>query len=393
MNPILFFTGAETVSTEAPHAHRLLNLCITLGINFTAFRGTEDGISFVCSTVAAKRLNAVALELRIPMKRSVGRGLPFLLRRLLCRGGLLAGLFCGVFLIWLSQGYVWDVRITGLQTLTVGEVTEELRACGFGVGSAINEESLSAVENRVLLASDRLAWISVHMEGTVAMVQVVERVDAPAEEGKRPANLVASKDGQIEGMELYRGECLVGIGQAVKAGELLVSGVMDSMVVGARYTRAAGRIYARTETEYLIEIPLTYTEKVYDETEKHEIYLNFFENPMKILKSTGNQEGACDIIEKENRLTCFGPNRLPISVTVKTYRPYREVSRTRDHEAARELAYAALEMQLSALSEDTRLLKKDISVTLTEGSLVLRCIALCIENIAVQVEFEVEGLP
>ena len=393
MNPILFLLGAETVSTEASHAHRLLNLCMTLGVNFTGFHGTASGITFVCSSSAAKRLGAVAAELGIPLKRSVGRGLPFLLLRLLKRGGLLVGAICGILLMVLSQRYVWDVRITGLQEMTAGEVTEELRACGFGVGSVIDESILGAVENRVLLRSDRLAWISVRMEGTVAMVQVVERVETPAEEAKKPANLIASKDGQIEGMELYRGECLVGIGQAVRAGELLVSGVMDSQTVGARYTRAAGRVYARTETEYSVEIPLVYTEKIYSGAEKSEIYLNFFENPMKIFKSTGNRDGACDIIEKENRLTCFGPNRLPISVTVMTYRPYTEITSTRSYEEAQELAYAALDAYLSSLSEDTRLLKKEITVTLTETSLILRCTALCIENIAVQTEFEVDGLP
>ena len=65
----------------------------------------------------------------------------------------------------------------------------------------------------------------------------------------------------------------------------------------------------------------------------------------------------------------------------------------RTPEQALELAYAQLARELGALSGGTQLLRKDISTTLTEGSLILDCTVLCIEDIAMQVEFEIVEEP
>jgi similar to stage IV sporulation protein len=258
------------------------------------------------------------------------------------------------------------------------------------LGSSLRNFRAGELENRVLLQSDDLAWISVNLDGTVARVQVVERADPAGEGGseKRPANLIASCDGQIESVMLYRGECVVKVGQAVRAGELLVSGVYDSQSVGARFTRAAGKILARTERSLRVEIPLETTEKVLLGEEKSGIWLNFFQKSVKIFKNTGNEGGCCDIIRVDNHFTGFGSRELPVSLTVETRRCYEEVPVRRGEEEALELAYLALEEQLSRLSGEVQLLRKDIEVSMTDTSLILDCTVLCIEDIAVQSEFE-----
>ena len=90
---------------------------------------------------------------------------------------------------------------------------------------------------------------------------------------------------------------MVGIGQAVKKGELLVSGIYDSQTEGYRFTRAAGEVLARTERSFVAEIPFTQSVKQPKETKITEIRLNFFNFSLKIFKSTGNITDSCDIIE------------------------------------------------------------------------------------------------
>ncbi|MBE6634395.1 MAG: hypothetical protein E7620_08675 [Ruminococcaceae bacterium] len=393
MNPVLFLFGGRRVTARGARAHELLNLCMRLGVDFDGFRGDGEEISLECGYVAAKKLQRAAEAESLTLSVSELRGLPSVGFFLIRRWGLLLGALCAVLLLCLSQEYVWSVRVTGNQTMTVGEVREELEACGFGVGSRIGQVAMNELENRVLLQSDQLAWITVRMEGTVAVVQVLERATSPEEEPKRPANLVAAKDGQIEGLELFRGECVIKQGQAVRAGELLVSGVYDSQTVGARFTRAAGRVFARTETDFHVEIPLEYTEKVYLNNEKVEIWMNFFQKSMKIFKSTGKTEGACDIIEKENHFSGLGLRDLPVFFTVQTKRYYEERTVARGYEEAEELAYLELERLLAQMPKDTQLLRKEIRVTVTETAVILDCRATCIENIAVQQEFEIAELP
>ena len=391
MNVFLLFFGGRRIQAPADSATAFLDLCLRYGVSYSDFSYDDTGAILVsCSLFTARRLQRLCLERGIAISLQGSVGLPSLCYRYRKRAGLFLGILLAVGMTVLSQKFVWDVRVTGNVTLTETEVLEELERCGFGVGSYIPTFRAGELENRVLIRSDRIAWISVYLDGTVARVQVVERDAAPpAEDPSRPANLVAAFDGQIESLELYRGNCLVSVGQAVKKGDLLVSGVYDSQTVGVRYTRASGRVMARAWQKIKVEIPLVYEEKVYGEGKKGDVFLNFFGFSTKILKSTGNLMGSCDIIEVEKAFDWLGGVSLPMGYTVTTYLPYELRTRERSYEEALTLAYEALEDRLGELSKDVLLLKKSVFTTLTETSVVLECDLLCLMNIAEQVEFEI----
>ena len=286
------------------------------------------------------------------------------------------------------------MQVEGNVNLTDDEIVDALRACGFGVGSYLPTLQVREVENRVLMASERIGWLSINIDGTVARVQIIEHITGKdANDGEnvhsRPANLVATRDGQIEYFELYRGNAVVKVGQAIKAGELLVSGVYDSQTEGFRWTRAAGRVMARTERTIRVEIPLCYEEKVYADAVLQEIELHFFNFSHKIFKNSRNCAILCDIIEYNYSLGKLGGNRLPLSLTRIEARPYYTVTAERTPDEALELCYLELSQKLSALSGEVQLLQKDIVTEMGERSVVLTCTLVCIENIAAQQEFEI----
>jgi similar to stage IV sporulation protein len=326
--------------------------------------------------------------MEIPLCEIKVGGVPFLFLRLGRRPGLWLGIATAVAILLISRWFVWSVDVTGNERMTVSEVLSELEECGFGVGSYIPKVRMGELETRVLIASDKISWISVHMEGTVAKVQIIEHV--PAREIKtKPANLVAAADGQIELIELYRGNCVVKIGQAVRRGELLAGGVYDSQAVGVRFTRAAGRVLARTEHRFSVEIPLRQEKKVYSDKKIDGIELNFFGKTVKIFKNSRNAGGECDIIRREFGHASIGGRTLLIGISV-TYRvEYVTETVAVPPEEAERQAYLSLETRLTSLSEDAELLQKEISVVVTESACILDCRLLCIEDIAVQTEFEI----
>ena len=304
MSIALFLQGNCTVSIPAIHRTAAMNLCMQLGLQYRNFCWCEDGsICFCCTTLSARRFLGICQKKGIDAKIISTKGLPRLLKQFGARVGLIIGAFFAVALMVLSGLFVWDVQVSGNETLTEGEVIAELRACGFGVGSYLPALRVREVENRVLMASERIGWLSINMEGTVARVQVIEHVSGEAAGGgdaatsKRPANLVATRDGQIEYLELYRGNVVVSVGQAVKAGELLVSGLYDSKTGSFRYTRAAGNVMARTERTVTVEIPISYEEKVLEEAVLQEIEVHFFNFSYKIYENSGNFDILCDIIK------------------------------------------------------------------------------------------------
>lgn len=389
-----FLFGKYKVWTEAANRTALLNLCLYHEIAYTDFLYHEDGsISFCIDAIHCRRLRKRAEEAGIDLQMIEGKGAPLFLWKYRKRWGLFIGILVAVTLLCMSQLFVWDIRVVGNVVMSESEVKAELRQCGLTAGSYIPNLHIGPLENRVLLASDRISWISINLSGTVATVQIIEHVEPPQEENTgKPANLIASSDGQIEYVELYRGNCVVNQGQAVKKGELLVSGIYDSNTVGYRYTRASGRVLARIERSITVTVPLVYEQKTYTDQKCAQIDLNFFDFFINIYKRTGNVEGECDIIKEEYGLDLFGLHSLPLSWSVTTAMPYTLSTTERGYEEAVHCAYAELSRELARLSLDAELLEKHIQTTLTDTELILICTVVCIEDIAVQTEFEITEL-
>ena len=386
--PLLLF-GYRTVQTDRNHVAALLNLCLQENMALAGFENTaEGGIRFRVGALSGARLIRACRRDHIPLQTAVG-GFPKYLVRFFCRAGLPAGLFAGLLLLVLSQKFVWSVRVSGNETLTAGQIRQALAGQGLAVGSYLPRLDLGKIETQTLLSTEALSWIAIHKDGTVVEVQVMERAQAP-EKNTNPANLVAARDGQIEVLELYRGHAVVKVGQPVRAGDLLVSGVYDSQTVGYRFTRAAGSVLARTEREICVEIPLFYEEKVYGEPVDGGIGLRFFGFSLNFFKNSRNEGYSCDIIETTTGKDWLGLHDLPVSVLQRTYRPYTVKTAQRSAEEALELAYGELNEELAALSPAVRLLEKRIVTEIGESTLVLKCSLTCVENIAVQQDFNIE---
>ena len=385
--PLLLF-GYRSMETDGKHAAALLDLCLQENLSPARFEALENGgVRFRVGLLAGRRLARACKRAEIPLRTAVG-GAPQMLLWFFRRKGLVAGLLLGVFLLVFSQKFVWSVRVSGNETLTAGEIRRALAAEGLEVGSYLPRLDLGRVETQTLLREDALSWIAVHLDGTVAEVQVVERAAMP-EKSTRPANLIAGRDGQIVELELYRGNAAVKVGDPVRAGDLLVSGVYDSQTQGYRFTRAAGNVLARTKRTLRVEIPLSYEEKVYGEAVRGEIGLQFFKFSWIFLKNSNKALSSCDIIEVTTGKDWLGLHDLPVSASQKIYRPYTVKTISRTAEEALELAWGELEKQLSALSPDILLLEKRTQTQIGGETLALECELICVENIAVQREFEI----
>lgn len=390
-NPVLFLVGSKRFLVKKQDRMAVLNICLFENISYFDFHYDPEGnMMFRCSTREASRLIKQTKKEGIAVSCIASYGLPAFLFRHRSRFGLFFGSLVGIGILLLSQLFVWEVRVTGNRTMTAEEVIGELRACGFGVGTYLPSVQSAELENRVLLASDRISWISLYVNGTVANVQIIEQIPHVREEtSKNPANVIAASDGQIELIALYRGNIAVKVGQAVRKGDLLIGGVYGDETERFRYTRAAGQVFARTERKISVEIPLTFEEKVYQNAKCGEITLNFFDFSAKIFKSAGNSIPTYDIIETDSVPFSFLPHPLPFGWSVTTYLPYTVQNAVRSEQEASDLAFEQLEQELAALSEEVQLLSKRIQVTVTERSVRLECVLECIEDIAVQNEFEI----
>ena len=393
-----YILGYREIRVDAAHSAKLLDLCREFGLAYDRFRGEPDGaVRFRMRLSTAKRLAQACERRGIPVTMGEPKGLPSYIVRHRTRVGLVFGGLMSVALVIYSGLFVWDVRITGNQSLTDHEIRQSLQACGFGVGTSLVGFQADHIENRVLLQNDRIAWISINMKGTVAEVQVREAVYRDPEPNEGPCNVIAGRSGTVERIELEDGNVIVTAGQTVNEGDLLVSGLYDSDRLGIRWTHAAAKVYARTVRTVQIEIPLTYEQKVYGTSGSEQSLSSafvaersviFFAKEIKFSKKTGNVVGSCDTI-RSVAIGRIGNVTLPVSVQTVWYMPYTLEMATRTPAEAEELAYLELARQIGELPGGAELIRKTITTRLTDEAFVLDCTLVCIEDIAVQRPFDV----
>jgi similar to stage IV sporulation protein len=349
---------------------------------------------------AAHSLTRRCREYGIPLRVMGKGGLPFLLRRVTHRPGLWVGGVLAILLVAAAQSVVWDIRVSGNETVSDRAVKESLAACGLSVGTPLRGFHADVIENQVLLKDDRLAWLSVNRKGTVAYVEVREAVKTPTVPPDTPCDVVAAVGGVIEHIELESGNVRVQAGQTVGKGDILVSGIFDSNQLGLRVESAKAKVYARTVRVFTVTIPLSYEQKSYHNAadgegngilcEKSVI---FFGRHIKFSNKCGNAGGFCDIIEDEKSWGLGGGAGFPISFRTVWHLPYEITEATRTYAEAEELAYLALARYIAALPGGATLIGKAVTVRHAADSLTLSCTLTAIEDIAARRIIEVEEKP
>lgn len=386
-----FLFGYVTVRADLESATAILNICMLRCIPYFSIDVSDDGALICFRSNAFIKLKNEADKRGIRYDVVKKSGLTYILAKYRHRYGMLFGMLSAAFLIFLSQQFIWNIEVVGNESITSSAIKAMLSEHGFGVGSFISRVNTDRIENEILVDSDEISWMSINIVGTVAQVQVRENTSADDDVHiSRPANIVAKKSGLVEEVRLYRGNAVTVSGKYVEKGELLISGIFDSNIVGFRYTRAAGTVLARTVTEYLVEIPYKYEEKVYTGAEYCDKYLNFFDYSINICENSRNNEAFYDKIEAVENYSFYDGTQTPFSMRTIRYLEYEVKTAYRTRETAETLAYFELNRQLKSAAESSVTLKKEITPIATGDRFILRCTVVAIEDIAEASEFDVE---
>ncbi len=391
IHPFLFLLGWRRVRVQREDAGRILNLCRQRGFVYRNLRFRDDFLEMDCFPRTAGRLYREAADRGISVVLSELRGFPGIFFRRRKRVGILIGLILCVGIAFWSERVLFYIQVDGNSHLSDRQVIEQLERCGFSVGDFLAGLDTSVLENRVLIASEDIAWISVNLRGNVAHVVIRERQEKPPKEEMTASNLVASRGGVIQWFEEIRGNPAVEIGDAVGEGDLLVGGIYGKEDGPLRLTRASGRVIARTEHRFEIRIPLVYEKKEYTGVLKTEKYLNFFKKEVKFFANTGNLSTTCDKIDIVETYGLSATRPLPIWIRTVQVAEYTTVMATRQADAAEELAYYQLRVQMESRVPHGMLVRKSIKTELTDKEFILWCDAEYLEDIAKPVKIEIEG--
>lgn len=253
--------------------------------------------------------------------RVLGRqGLWYAVGALWERKLLLTGLLFLLGLTILLPTRVLFFRVEGNKAVPRARILWEAERQGLSFGASRRGVRSERVKNALLEAIPELEWVGVNTQGCTAVISVRERTaPAPAPEAKHQVgNIVAAMDGYILSVTVTQGTGLVQPGQAVKKGEILISGYTDCGIC-IQAAQAEGEILAQTRRQIEAVTPAQYLRKGKITGTKRALSLLLGKKRIFFWKDSGILEGSCDRIQKDYPLTLPGRFRLPVSLRVETY--------------------------------------------------------------------------
>lgn len=141
--------------------------------------------------------------------------------------------------------FVFFYTVEGNETVPSAQILRELQELGVGFGTYGPSIKPQELKNQMLLRIPKLQWLTVQ-RAVRAVVVVRERPEKePVLDRRSPVNVVASRAGVLTRVQAEAGNCLCAPGQAVSAGELLVSAYTD-FGFKTQVTAARAEIYAET---------------------------------------------------------------------------------------------------------------------------------------------------
>ncbi len=382
-----YFRSPYEITTEKNSAHALLDFLVRFDIPFHQLEEHENTVSLRLYAPYFREYAARRRERRFAGEIRKRLGFAVFCARHQKRAGLLVGAILAAFLLVFSSLFVWDITVSGNETIPESVILEALEENGLRLGAFIPTLDTERIEGVVSLSVDGISFFSINLRGTVAEAELREREkNTEIIDMESPSNLIAKTDGQIAAMEVTGGVTKVSLGQIVKKGDLLASGIIDSTALGYRLVRARGEVFARTTMSFSAEIPLTVTENIYTGKVKTVTSVKFFSKTLKLFGKDSFSHENYGTIEEERRIYLFGKIKLPIFLIQTTYAEYEPVTRTLSEEEALQKAKEEIRRQCETALADAEILAWHTDAFCDGETLFLTQKADCILDIAEEVK-------
>lgn len=425
-----FFEGLYTIEVKNEDARATFSTLLAHTVRAKSTRRMSNGVIHITLFSSDyKRFCSYVEAGECPRARVVERwGVPRLLQTLKKRPGIAIGTILGALLLFLSTQIVWRVDILCPDNayareedkLDLASVNARLQSLGIEKGMALSGFDSRHAERQFLIDQGDVSWIAINRRGTVLSVEVrpsyqIEHDDRgsliPNGEGYLEGTvLVANADGIIVRTELRNGTSQVATEQMVTKGEVLASGILESVDGDVRFSRVSGKVFAKTVRELSVTVPLHRQETAYSgeseltrcvrlfgyeiplprvvkSADENVTFLEIFQNH---LGNSGFSAPEYDIIEDEKILSLPDGTELPISYVTRM----KNGKETKAVWESRESALAIAQKELSAMRDgmtDAQIFGIARVIEETQDAVTVIWYVDCIDNIASVVPFTVRA--
>ena len=317
---------------------------------------------------------------RLSVRRTLG--IYWTVKRFFARPVLALGVGLLLFLTLFLPTRVLFVRVEGNCAIPDRQILEAAEALGIRFGANRRTIRSERIKNALLGAIPELQWAGVNTRGCTAVISVRERtpVEKAGEEENRVGSVVAARDGVIVSCTVLEGTSKCTPGQAVRQGQVLISGYTDCGI-SIRAAWAKGEVYALTRREITVIAPSEWAERTEETGSAVRYSLILGKKRINLWKGSGIWDSSCGRIETEHPLVLPGGFRLPVALAVEKLTSWDTVPAASEEAAAQSELKAFVDNYLTSQMVAGRILYAVESVFPQAGGYVLTGQYDCLEMI------------
>jgi similar to stage IV sporulation protein len=314
----------------------------------------------------------------------------FLLKKIKKRKFFVIGFSIFLFLLFFFSSFIWYVDIEGNEQMPDKYVLSILQKEGIYPGQLkVSLPNTDQLQRKLLKRIPNASWIGVRIEGTRIIVTVAEkkRVDSIGEKKliRRPVDLIAKKNAFIMDVRVFHGNPVVKVHDAVKRGQLLVSGTYGDIASPSKgpIVGAQGIVLGEVWYESVVVVPLQYIQNEY--TGEKTRYTWPFVGPFVLTNpfQTPKPYAKSELMRRISAIR-IGKYQFPIGLVRDVYWSVKQVTYTRNHAESIALGKkrARLEMTNTIAPEGRILGEKVLHQRIDNGKVYLKIHFDVVENIA-----------
>lgn len=372
-----YFRGYLQIRIRGYGATRFMNICSQKGIRLWDIVKEEDGYCLCMAISDFRKIAYIVRKVKIKVAIVSKHGLPFFFAGISYRKCFVIGaLFCFLWLFYMNR-FIWAIETEGNYSITDEMIFDYLKENQIEIGTKISQVDSVSLERLFREKFPDITWISIGREGTALTIEIKERdVTLYEEEEYASSSLYAPCDGIVLSIVVRSGLACVKAGDEVKAGQLIVDGVLpvvktDGTVLGYRLVNADADILFGYVREYKDEISLYTEEKAYTGNVNRESYLRFGNHTMQF-QWFPNPYKQYEFTQTFHQIELWEHFYLPIWIGSGEYKEYEWIRTKPPQAVLEEQLYSNLSFFLKTLEEKgVQNIKKDVKISTSGSRLIL----------------------
>ncbi len=309
-----FIKGYLSIKISGANAYELINMA---SINKTPI--------FCCKYVKGEVFGFITIDnfrdlrkhkrgIKCKVKILKKYGLPFIVARYKNRYGILIGAIIFFVFLEFMSGFIWNIDIAGNDKISNKEILNACYELGIHEGAPKSKINTMYSAQQLLLKNENLAWASFNIETCNLTVNVTEI--KKKDNIKTFSNLIATDDGIVEKIDVSSGNVLVKVGQEVKKGDILVSGIIEK-ADETLFVSSKGKVFVKQTKEFSYKEKYIQEKIILKGKDINIKHLEFFGFKLPLsLRNTSK----CQKIAENNKSFKVLERNLPITIMATKYK-------------------------------------------------------------------------